>query len=232
MSDSDTKTIVWKVRDWDNLYENHKSRTYDECSFVCVPNKQHGTGFTRVLASSDGLANYGVFCLILGALSRQPRTRDGWMTDNGQSDGYAWTPSDMALRWRTDTSRILAAMAVLTGPSVGWIDTYERDSGVVSPQYPSGILEQNRTEQKVLARRDGETPNLEQWLTKAQFIGYDPKEAETAWNGLEAVGWMKNGQPVTKWDRLIVVFRDRLAERKNMRRGDGQSRGKGRVNNI
>lgn len=57
-------------------------------------------------------------------------------------------------------------------------------------------------------------PTLEQWLTKAQFIGYDPKEAETAWNSLESIGWVNGrGQPIQKWEHYILVCRDRKSER-------------------
>ena len=42
--------VVYQVTGWDAHYENDRSRARDVCSYVCVPNKQHGMGLLRILA--------------------------------------------------------------------------------------------------------------------------------------------------------------------------------------
>lgn len=199
--------MPYQIKNWDETFENYKSRSVDECSFVCVPNKQHGLGFTRIMLLPDGAMIYGIWNLILGACSRQKRPRDGWLTDDGKPNGIPWRTEEMATRWRRDVAEIEKALLVLSGPEIDWI----KPDTEVPAQYPEG-----KKEGKVLAiptRSGAVPPKLEEWLTNAQFIGYDPTEAATAWNGLEAMGWEKDGYPIKDWRKLQVVYRDRLAER-------------------
>lgn len=139
-------TTVYQIPGWDHHFENFKSRTIDECSYVAMPNKQHGLGLTRILAEPDGAAVFGIWCLILQAASRQERPRAGWLTENGRPDGAPWDIDDMALRWRRPVAEVRRAIEVLTSAKVGWITACTRettkdaaDDGQVSAQYPGGI---------------------------------------------------------------------------------------------
>lgn len=139
-------TTVYQIPGWDHHFENFKSRTIDECSYVAMPNKQHGLGLTRILAEPDGAAIFGIWCLILQAASRQERPRAGWLTENGRPDGAPWDIDDMALRWRRPVAEVRRAIEVLTSAKVGWIATCTMetakdaaDAGQVSAPYPDGI---------------------------------------------------------------------------------------------
>jgi hypothetical protein len=132
-------STTYQVQNWDQLFENNKSRTVDQCHFVCVPNKQDGMGLTRVLSHPNGAAIYGIWHLILGACSRQRRPRDGWMTDDGHRTGTAWALSDLALRWRRQESEIAEAIEVLTSRNIGWIKGFQRGETEVSDQCPNGV---------------------------------------------------------------------------------------------
>jgi len=113
--------MPYQVLDWDRHFENNKSRERDSCRFVCVPNKQDGLGLTHILAEPDGAAIYGIFQLVIGALSRQRRPRAGWLTVDGHQAGTPWALSDLALRWRRSVSEIERALEVLCSERVGWI---------------------------------------------------------------------------------------------------------------
>lgn len=114
-------STVYKVSKWNELFENYKSREQEQCRFACVPNKQHGMGFTRVLAEPDGLAIYGAWCCIVGACSQQRLPRDGWLTDNGLSDGTPWSASDLALKFHKPETELLRAIEVLSSHRIGWL---------------------------------------------------------------------------------------------------------------
>lgn len=116
---------TYRVRDWDQHYENNKSREVGTCSYVCVPNSQDGMGFTRLMARPEGATVYGIFCLILGACSRQQKPRAGWLTDDGRQTGTPWSVEDMALRWRRSDDEIRTALDVLCSKSVGWLERVE-----------------------------------------------------------------------------------------------------------
>jgi hypothetical protein len=136
--------FVYQVLNWDENFENYKSREVDDCSFVCVPNKQHGMGLTRILAEPDGAAIYGVWNLILGACSRQRRPRDGWLTHDGTAEGTAWTVDDLALRWRRTREEVTRDLEFLCSDAVGWMVRHERDLETSTPavpgEYPSSTV--------------------------------------------------------------------------------------------
>ena len=114
---------AYRIRDWGEHFENAKSRTIKECLWVPMPNKQDGMGFTRIMVEPDGAAIYGVWCMIVGACSRQHKgRRSGWLTDDGHHEGTAWVPRDLAMRWRRPVEEIERALVFLSSDPVGWLD--------------------------------------------------------------------------------------------------------------
>jgi hypothetical protein len=111
---------TYQVLDWDKWFETAKSRTYKVCSKAYLPNKQGGMGMSYILSLPDGGCVYGVWCLIVGALSQQPLPRDGWLTHDGTEAGTPWTIGEMALRWRRKEKEIERALQVFTSTSVRW----------------------------------------------------------------------------------------------------------------
>ena len=148
--------MTYQVPGWNNFFENNKSRERDQCSFVCVPNKQDGMGFTRIMAEKDGATIYGIWNLILGALSRQKKPREGYLTEDGQPTGTAWTADDLALRWRRPVAEIRRALDFLSSDKIGWMTSVESTGtqGITESARPvpaeclSGALEEKRIEGK------------------------------------------------------------------------------------
>ncbi len=118
-------TYIYRVKDWPKHFENHRTRDMEYVRWLMVPNKQHGMGFTRIMAQIDGRSIFGVWYLIIEACSQQKAPRMGWLTDDGRADGRPWTIEDMAERWRTTTDEIARALDVLCAERVGWIETVE-----------------------------------------------------------------------------------------------------------
>lgn len=46
--------MIYRIRDWDKNFENDRSRKVERCSYLVSPNKQHGVGFTYIMAEQDG----------------------------------------------------------------------------------------------------------------------------------------------------------------------------------
>jgi len=131
-------STVYRVKNWRTTYENATSRKYKNCKFVCVPNKQEGEGMVRILAEPSGVALYGIWCLILGALSKQTE-RGGWMTSDGTATGTPWTADYLALRWRTDAELVQRLLDILTSDPVGWVSVGESPAAVADS--PSAVGE-------------------------------------------------------------------------------------------
>lgn len=163
---------LYQVKDWQKHFENNKSRERKACAYVCVPNKQHGLGFSRTMAEPDGAMIYGIWVLILGACSRQhgeeqPRKelkdrnpdlpRNGWATHDGHRAGIPWAPDDMAAMFRRPVAEVIRALSVLV--RIDWITEHEglasevptdcpESVPVVPAQCPPDALEEKRRELK------------------------------------------------------------------------------------
>lgn len=64
--DGDTLRVV----EWDRHFENNRSRDVKKLSYVCVPNKQDGDGYTELLDHPNGAAHYGCWMAILQVASK------------------------------------------------------------------------------------------------------------------------------------------------------------------
>lgn len=123
----------YQIKNWNDHFENDRSRKREKCSFACVPNKQHGMGFLYIMSEQDGAAIYGIWCCIIGACSQQ-RFRDGWLTENGDMGGRPWTAQDLAMKFRRPIQEIERALEVITSDRVGWVeDVCHRGVTVESP---------------------------------------------------------------------------------------------------
>jgi len=137
-----------QVANWSENFENSKSRQRDRCGFVCLPNKQSGLGLTYILSLSDGPAVYGIWCLMLGALSKQRKPREGWLTHDGTEAGDPWQADELALKWRTTPKLVNRALEVLTSERVKWIVTAEcpPSDRAVTAECPTSALERKKEE--------------------------------------------------------------------------------------
>ena len=114
--------ITYRIHAWQRDHENNRSRELDQPRYSLVPNKQDGMGLTAILAEPDGSAIYGIWCLIVGALSKQHKPRDGWLTDDGTESGTPMRFDRMALRWRRTPKEVKRAVEFLASDQVGWLE--------------------------------------------------------------------------------------------------------------
>lgn len=63
-------TPTLRVRDWDSLYENHRSRELKKLEYVPVKNKMDGDGYSFLLEHKNGAAHLGAWVAILQIASR------------------------------------------------------------------------------------------------------------------------------------------------------------------
>lgn len=121
---------TYQIPAWGDHFENSRSREIEHPAFVQMPNKQHGMGFQRVLGAPDGVAMFGVWCLILQTCSRQrnndAQRRDGWLTDDGTRHGVAWDAGDLALRWKQPAEFVQRCLDTFCDPKVGWLRKHDK----------------------------------------------------------------------------------------------------------
>jgi hypothetical protein len=112
---------LYQIVDYDEHFENNKSRVRDLCSFVCVPNKHGGTGLSNLLSEPDNLSIYGLWMLILQLCSRQRRPRLGYLTADGKKDGRRLGAAELARTFRTSAAQVRRGFQVLVSPEVSFM---------------------------------------------------------------------------------------------------------------
>lgn len=181
---------LYQVVNWNENFENNKSRERDQCSFVCVPNKQHGMGFTRIMAEKDGAAIYGIWALMIGALSRQKKPRNGYLTEDGHKTGTPWAQSDLAVLWRRPVAEITRALDFLSSDKIGWLkyasvidgERVASQGQLVTDECPSGAYEEKGIEEKGI---EPPNPQAERIALRARLGEWFKRRPETKWSEKE-----------------------------------------------
>lgn len=121
--------MAWKIIDWNGHYENSRSRTIKDSSWVAVPNKHDGKGFAKIAKHPQRCELFSVWVLVVQLASKMPER--GLLVD---SDGDL-TFLDMELKTRFPKKLFEFALPWLE-KETGWIintetvEKYQPDSTV------------------------------------------------------------------------------------------------------
>ncbi len=152
---------MYQIKDWDEIYENSRSRIIKDCRWVAIPNKQDGLGYSRLVTGhGNGAAHYGVWVAIVCLCSRQT-SRRGYLTDDGTESGIPLTTLDISLVTRLPEADIEEALPRLV--EVGWM--YNNINDMVpcgnETALQSHSKEGNRTEEKrIEKKKEAETDKM------------------------------------------------------------------------
>ena len=138
----------YRIKNWDQHFENNKSRERDACSWCAIPNKQDGLGYGRLLRRKNGAALYGAFVAVVLSASKQKRPRDGHLTDTGRADGCPYSADDLSVKTQVPVSIISEMLDVVSDASIGWIETYDDSALEVPAECPPSALEGKGREEK------------------------------------------------------------------------------------
>lgn len=125
-------TTAYRVRRWNEQFENAQSRKVEKASWVPVPNKHDGKSFRRLMTLPNGPAIYGAWMLILQVASKCPNR--GELIDE---DGPL-SAEDISLKTCVDESLIKDAITVLCSPKIGWLESFEYDGHSLAASELSG----------------------------------------------------------------------------------------------
>lgn len=140
---------MYKIKDWDEHYENAGSRKIEHCSWCPIPNKQDGLGYALLIQGGTGSTLYAAFVATVLVCSKHSLPRNGWITDNGKETGRPLTAYDLHLKTKLPEREIKEMLERASKPDIDWIVEYSPsvDSAVVDEYKPgSNKTEQNRTE--------------------------------------------------------------------------------------
>lgn len=108
---------LYRIKNWDKLYENSRSRQTVNLQWVPVPNDHDSTGYAYIMAREDAAEVYAAWVLMLQVASRcSPR---GTLI---RGNGSPHTPSSLAVKTRAKGEWFAAAFEALSDPEIGWIE--------------------------------------------------------------------------------------------------------------
>lgn len=193
---------LYRIKNWDKVFENSRSREIDNCTHAFIPNKQHGMGFTFIISQKDGASILGIWYLIVEACSMQKRPRQGYLTDTGTADGRQWTADTLALRWRRPKIEIERALNLLCSQDIDWMEVTEitaggRQMGAVEVPDEGKGIELNGREGN---RREGKKVRA--------CLEYRPV-SECLLNSLKQIGMQPVETNLPKWDDTVRLMVER-----------------------
>src|SRR5579871_1573071 len=88
MNDSSSSRLI-RVRDWDQLYENNRSREMKRTNWFPAPNDLSSDSYVELVSHENGAAHLGVWMAILMVASKATPRRGLLVKENGQPHGFA-----------------------------------------------------------------------------------------------------------------------------------------------
>jgi hypothetical protein len=121
-----------EIVDWDLHYENNRTRELKKMSWVPMPNRQDGDGYTELLNHPNGAAHFGAWCALIEVASKceNPVTipQEGAGHPNGRgilmrSTGEPHDEISLSRMTRIPEEIFIEAFPRLI--NIGWIRLYE-----------------------------------------------------------------------------------------------------------
>lgn len=108
--------MIYRVKDWDKLYEKAQTRACKSMLWVAVPNRHDGSGYAAVAFHERSCEIFAAWILILEVASRMP-TR-GVLA----KDGNGLDSTDLANRTRFPKEIFDLAFKALVNPKIAWLE--------------------------------------------------------------------------------------------------------------
>jgi len=121
--------VAFRITDWDKHYENNRTRNLKQMTWVPMPVKHDGDGYTELLDHPNGAAHFGAWCALV-----QVAARCGTRGTLLRGGGMAYDPVSLARVTRIPVSVWKEALPRLV--SIGWISNYEIPQEGAAPAHP------------------------------------------------------------------------------------------------
>lgn len=144
---------LYKIRDWDKLYETHETRKLVNLRWVPVQNNFDSLGLKRILKNKDAISIFAAWILLLEIASKcTPRgtlARDGIPLSPEDAGDITGFPGDM----------FKTAINVLSSKEIGWITG---DSPAITGKSPAEGRKEGREGRKPEIKDCAETAVINQ----------------------------------------------------------------------
>jgi len=118
--------MPYQIKNWNDHFENAKSRSVLNKTWGNLPNKQDGLGYGLIMREPDGAAIYGAFVALVLMCSKQPNPRGGWITETGAPDARPLTALEISIKTQMPEEVVERMLKVTSSTPVGWVEDTAR----------------------------------------------------------------------------------------------------------
>jgi hypothetical protein len=122
--------MAWKIRNWNEIYEDHKSRKLKKLPWYPEPSSDDTYSYAELLHLPNGPAVYGVWSLLKKVAAAAPFPHRGILL-KGQSQPH--TIRSLAILTRTSESVIDEAIKALLCPEIAWLEEIDFPGTTAKP---------------------------------------------------------------------------------------------------
>jgi hypothetical protein len=129
---------LYRISNWDKFFENNRSRTVEELSWIRIPNRHDGENYTQVVNHQDGAKVFSAFILMAEVASKcDPR---GTLI---RGSGHPHTAASLSTVTRAPLEWFTCALSHLANHT-DWVevqevpDEWQRDVNGLPPNWQRG----------------------------------------------------------------------------------------------
>ena len=116
---------IYRVKDWNEHFENNRTKEMVQMRWVPVPNKHDGDGYTELMERPNGIALYGAWHLILQVASKC-KTRGLLIRDNNEPHTAA------SIKRITSGDLETIQLALIACVEIGWLEIVDVSGNVIN----------------------------------------------------------------------------------------------------
>jgi hypothetical protein len=128
---------MWRIKDWELIFENSRSRACERLNWVPIPNKHDSDGYAILIDHEHGASHYGTWCLLVQVASKcRPR---------GTLIRVGGAPHDAdSLSRITRVGAHVFREAIPRFLEVGWLETISEPSADYQPPVTEGKVREGK----------------------------------------------------------------------------------------
>lgn len=212
-----SKVKCYQIHNWNEHYENSRSREVKDLQWVSIPNSHDGESYSRLMTMPNANTIFAAWILILQVASKcRPR---GTLV---RKDGKPHDSESLSIRTRAPRSWFQEAMPVLV--QLLWVEEVICQSHEGADDLPSTPhlsaeerregMERNKEAFKVPDLSPKKKvqvtmkPSLDQVKLEARLIGKSESSAEKFFNHYTAMGWMVGNSQIKDWTFKLKAWTD------------------------
>lgn len=117
--------MAWRIRNWNETYENNKSRQLKEMPWYREPTVTDTYEFAFLISKPNGWAIYGVWALLKKIAATAPQSQRGFLV---RGLNKAHTIQTLSFQTRAPEDLLKQAIETLLDPEIGWLEEVDLPS--------------------------------------------------------------------------------------------------------